>query len=211
MISANIKRKGVYKTTVYIARTALLAASLTAFKMALAFVPNVEVVTLLIVVYASAFGAAYAMPATLIFCAVETAMYGFGSWVLLYFVYWPLLAIVASVCLKGGRAPLAVVISVLGSAVFGVLSACCDTLFCAFNLAPSRLGDYWIVYYVKGLYFDIVHIVSNAVILVVAYAPLVAVLKRLAPESATRARAPKRLRKFMLDEYERQLGEDAAV
>ena len=85
----------------YVARVAVMSAMLTALKFALSFVPNVEVVTLLVMVYAAAFGAAYALPATVIFCAVETAIYGAGSWVVLYFVYWPLLALLS--CLAFGK------------------------------------------------------------------------------------------------------------
>lgn len=169
--------------TVYFVRVAFMAAMLTAFKFALSFVPNVEIVTLMICVYGSAMGLGYALPATLVFCAVEAAIYGAGSWVLLYFVYWPLLAVVASLTLRGKRVWLAVIIGIVGSAIFGVLSASCDTLFCVASLAPNRLGDYWIAYYIRGLYFDIVHIISNAVILAMLYAPLVAITRKAAPTS----------------------------
>lgn len=169
--------------TVYFVRVAFMAAMLTAFKFALSFVPNVEIVTLMICVYGSAMGLGYALPATLVFCAVEAAIYGAGSWVLLYFVYWPLLAVVASLTLRGKRVWLAVIIGIVGSAIFGVLSASCDTLFCVASLAPNRLGDYWVAYYIRGLYFDIVHIISNAVILAMLYAPLVAITRKAAPTS----------------------------
>ncbi len=89
------KSKGVL-ATFYVVRVALMSAMLTALKFALSFVPNVEVVTLLVVVYGCVFGVKYALPATLIFCGVEIATYGVQSWVILYFVYWPMLAIVSS-------------------------------------------------------------------------------------------------------------------
>ena len=189
--------------TAYIVRIAFMAAMLTAFKFALSFIPNVEVVTLMICVYGSAMGIAYALPATLVFCTLEMAIYGMGSWVLLYYVYWTLLAIVTSLLLKGRRTPLAVVIGVVGSVLFGVLSACCDTLFCVANLAPAHLGKYWIAYYIRGLYFDIVHTISNAVILLVLYAPLVAVTKRFAPIVCAKSRVPKQMRPYLMTEYAR--------
>ena len=193
--------------TAYIVRIAFMAAMLTAFKFALSFIPNVEVVTLMICVYGSAMGLAYALPATLVFCTVEIAIYGVGSWVLLYYVYWTLLATVSSLLLKGGRTPLAVIIGIVGSLIFGVLSACCDTLFCVANLAPAYLGRYWVAYYIRGLYFDVVHTISNAVILAVLYAPLVAVTRRFAPTVCVKARAPKQMRPYLLTEYVRFVDE----
>ncbi|MDE6059872.1 MAG: hypothetical protein K2G31_00135, partial [Clostridia bacterium] len=96
MVTGKISHKSRHiKTALYVARVAAMAAMLTAFKFALSFVPNIEVVTLLILVYGSAMGIAYALPATLIFCSIEVAIYGAGSWVLLYFIYWPLLALLA--------------------------------------------------------------------------------------------------------------------
>ncbi|MCM1306317.1 MAG: hypothetical protein NC037_04935 [Bacteroides sp.] len=200
----NKSGKNARDATVYIVRIAFMAAMLTAFKFALSFIPNVEVVTLMICVYGSAMGIAYALPATLVFCTVEIAIYGVGSWVLLYYVYWTLLAVVSSLFLKGGRAPLAIAIGVVGSVAFGVLSACCDTLFCVASLAPARLGDYLIAYYIRGLYFDVVHTISNAVILSVLYVPLVTVTKRVAPTLYARARFKKAMRPYLMTEYARE-------
>lgn len=197
------------KTALYLVRVAVMAAMLTAGKLALSFIPNVEIVTLLICVYGSALGVAYALPAALIFCAVEIALYGAGSWILLYFIYWPLLAVAAGALLKGRRVALAIVLGVIGSVLFGVLSACCDTLFCAVSLAPSRLADYWIAYYIRGVYFDVIHIISNAVIMSVLYAPLVAVLKRVAPYACCNARLPRRVRPYVFLQYAREASDEA--
>ena len=80
------RNKSNKTATLYVVRVAFMAATLTAFKLALSFVPNVEAVTLIICVYGSAMGVAYALPAALIFCTAELAIYGFGSWALWYYV-----------------------------------------------------------------------------------------------------------------------------
>lgn len=180
-------------TTTYIVRVAFMSAMLTALKFALSFVPNVEVVTLLILVYGACFSIAYALPATLIFCAVEVAIYGVGSWVLLYFVYWPLLALFASLFLKGSRLPLALIFATVGSELFGVLSACCDTLFCITSLVGDQIGKYWVAYYLRGVVFDIIHIVSNFVVVLVLYKPLTLVCKKLAPQNYYRQKTSSKL------------------
>ena len=174
----------------YVARVAVMSAMLTALKFALSFVPNVEVVTLLVMVYAAAFGAAYALPATVIFCAVETAIYGAGSWVVLYFVYWPLLALLS--CLAFGKlrrlplwlSPAAAAFAAVMSALFGVLSACCDTLYVAVGFPGLDLAAYWTAYYLRGLAFDGVHILSNAIVVGVLFLPLLSAGRRIRRGSA---------------------------
>lgn len=200
-LAANAKASGKRIATLYVVKVAFMAAMLTAFKFALSFVPNVEIVTVLILVYGSAMGMAYALPATLVFCAVEIAIYGFGSWVLLYFVYWPLLAFLASLLLRGRRTWLAFILGVVGSVLFGVLSACCDTLFCVTNLAPNYIGRYWVAYYIRGFYFDLTHVISSAVTVTVLYVPLVAVLNKIAPVGRNVRAAG--MKKYFWEEYSR--------
>lgn len=164
----------------YVVKVAVMSALLTALKFALSFIPNVEVVTLLIMVYAAVFGAAYTLPAVVVFCAVEIAIYGVGSWVILYFIYWPMLAAVSCLLFaKRRNIFLAVAVAVVMSALFGVLSACCDTLYVAVGLYEGDLAHYWLAYYVRGLYFDLVHVVSNFIVIAVLFKPLCAAGDRL--------------------------------
>ena len=173
-------RGGVRLAAAYVVKVAVMAAMLTALKFALSFVPNVEVVTLLVMVYAAVFGAAYALPAVLVFCAAEVALYGVGGWVILYFVYWPMLAAVSCLLFaKRRNIFLAVAVAALMSALFGVLSACCDTLYVAVGLYEGDLAHYWLAYYVRGLYFDIVHVVSNFIVVAVLFRPLCAAGDRI--------------------------------
>lgn len=133
------KKRRMRLAAEYVVKVAVMAALLTALKFALSFIPNVEVVTLLITVYAAVFGAAYVFPAVLVFCAVEVAIYGVGSWVILYFVYWPLLAALSCLILSRKRSAIvAAVTAAVMSAFFGVLSACCDTLYVAVGFPRSR-------------------------------------------------------------------------
>ncbi len=164
----------------YVVKVAVMSALLTALKFALSFIPNVEVVTLLIMVYAAVFGAAYALPAVLVFCAVEVAVYGAGSWVVLYFLYWPLLAVVSCLIFARRRSVIAAVLTAaVMSVLFGVLSACCDTLFVAAGFSGLDLAAYWTAYYVRGLYFDLVHIASNFIVVAVLFVPLCAAGDRI--------------------------------
>ena len=182
----SIKKNGRL-ATIFVARVALMAALLTVGKMAFAAVPNVEVVTVLIMVYGATLGLPYALTATLIFCTVEMAIWPPHTWVLLYYIYWPALALVSSFALRRTNVVkttvLAVVIAVVGSFLFGLLSACVDTLFCVANLSPADLRKYWIAYYLRGVYFDVVHMISNGIIVAVLFVPLVLLVRNVAPDA----------------------------
>lgn len=173
--------------TIFVARVALIAALLTVGKMAFAAVPNVEVVTVLIIVYGATLGLPYALTATFVFCTVEMAIWPPHTWVLLYYIYWPMLAVVSSLVLRKSNllrtAVFAVIIAVVGSFLFGLLSACIDTLFCVGNLTPADLRAYWIAYYLRGVYFDVVHMISNGIIVGVLFVPLVLIVRGIAPDA----------------------------
>ena len=70
-----------------IALAALFAALVSGGKLALMFIPNVEVVSILLAVAGYCFGALFSLSVSLVFCTVETALWGFNTWVILYFVY----------------------------------------------------------------------------------------------------------------------------
>lgn len=171
--------RGVRLTARYVVKVAVMTAMLTALKFALSFVPNVEVVTLLILVYAAVFGAAYAVPAALVFCGIEIALYGVASWVVLYFVYWPTLALVASLLLRRRNVFVAVIIATVGSVLFGVLSACADTMVVALGISEVDLAKYWVAYYARGLYFDLIHTASNFCVVGLLFVPLCAAAERI--------------------------------
>ena len=178
----NLRRKTVL-TASYVTEVAVMAGMLTALKFALSFVPNVEVVTLLIAVFSAVWGVKYSVPATIVFCLVEMAIYGIGGWVILYFIYWPLLAVVFHFALhklKGWKAlVVATAIAIVFSVFFGVLSASAETLIVIGNVSPDRLGTFFVSYYIKGLWFDLVHTVSAGASIIALFLPLTIVGEKL--------------------------------
>ena len=74
---------------------------------------------------------------------------------------------------------IALPIGILFSALFGVLSASMETLFVVGVVSPDMLGTFFVSYYLKGLWFDIVHIVSVAVSILVLYIPLVKISEKI--------------------------------
>ena len=179
---AKIKKRTML-TARYVTQVAVMAGLLTALKFALSFLPNVEVITLLIAVFSAVWGLKYSLPATLVFCTVEMAIYGIGTWVPLYFIYWPLLAVIFHFALRGKRPAvamgIALAIALPMTAFFGVLSASVETLFVIGAVSSDMLGKYFVTYYLKGLWYYLIHIVSAVASIAILFIPLVKICERI--------------------------------
>ena len=70
---------------------AIMGVVLAASKEALAFLPNFELVTLLLILFTLCFGR-YVIGALGVFLLLEGLLYGFGLWWAMYLYVWPLLA-----------------------------------------------------------------------------------------------------------------------
>lgn len=190
MNATNIQHNKPLYTAKQIATTALFASTLTGGKLALSFIPNVEIVTILIAVYATVWGWKYTLPAVNIFVVVETLLYGFNTWVISYFIHWNFLAVVFLLFRPFiTRFPLwlKIIVATVAAAVittlFGVLTSLIDTLLGytsqGFVIATK---DFWYrfgVLYARGAVFFAIHIVSNTILFATAYYPLCKVLTKL--------------------------------
>lgn len=153
-----------------IAIVGVMIATLEAVKQALVVIPNVELVTLLIVLYALIFGKRiyYAIPA---FVLIEGCLHGFGIWWIMYLYIWPLLAFLTRLFRKQSS-PL----------FWAIFTGAFGLLFGALCAIPYFFIDGWhgaFVWWVAGIPYDILHAVSNAVLCLVLFQPLYQVLKRL--------------------------------
>ena len=123
-----------------LALAAMLGCMLSAFKFMLSALPNIEVVTLLIMVSSVVCGLQISLAATLVFCTVELYWFGFTPFSLCYFLHWPIVAIatvIASKYLKTeiGYAVLAFCNSVFRYPVLGYL--------CAFVRGLAQSDTFW--------------------------------------------------------------------
>ena len=166
------------QTSKKIAVIALMSATLTGGKMAMSFIPNVEPVSILLALYAYVFGIFYAVPCAVVFVTVEVFIWGVNTWVISYFIYWPLVAVVFSVLgrhnAKLWQTTLAATLLTL---FFGVLTSLVDV-----GLFMGRFDNFWARFatmYVRGIVFFAIHVTSNCIIFVAAFNPLKKVLKKL--------------------------------
>jgi hypothetical protein len=164
------------KSALFIARPAILAALLLAGQVALRLIPNVEVVTLFLMVAAFVFPPSVALIASVVFCAGEFLIYGFGYWVVAYFIYWPLLVIVSFTLKRikddSKRGLTAILIAAFMTTFFGVLTSLIDALFATGFSDMKLFLVYFPIVYVRGIYFYIVHVVANVAIVAFFFNPL---------------------------------------
>jgi len=149
----------------------IMAATLECGKLALSFLPNVEVVTLLLALYSYTFGW-LGVAAALVFVAIEPLIYGFGSWVISYFIYWPLVALLFMLLgRRGVKSRLALTsAAVLLTVFFGVLTSLVEIgLFSGFF---DNFFSRFAIYYARGVVFYAVQTACNAVLFPLLFRPL---------------------------------------
>ena len=163
--------------------TAMFAAVLVAGKEALAFLPNIEVVTIFIALCAYVWGLSVAIPAVLVFIAVDMAIWGIITWVISYLIHWNFVALcfrfLALLKMKN-RVLTSVVVSlsaIIITLLFGVLTSAVDTLVGftgkGFFLDTEMIFARFVTMYVSGIPFYATQIVCNAFLFAVAFVPLV--------------------------------------
>lgn len=154
------KKKSPAKT---VALVGIMTASVECVKLALAFLPNIEAVSLLLALYGYVFGIPGILSAFLFVC-VEPVIWGVNTWVLSYFLYWPLIPTVFMILSRfkiKNRFAVSGVIVIL-TLWFGVLTTLVDT-----GLFSGFFDNFWYrfgVMYARGIVFFAVHTISNFLI-----------------------------------------------
>lgn len=141
----------------------VMAATVECSKLALASIPNVEAVTLLLAVYSYVFGS-LGILASLVFVAIEPLIWGFGSWFISYLIYWPMVATVFALMGKANcaRRFLPSVVAVLLTFFFGILTSFVDVgLFTGYF---ENFFSRFLIYYARGISFYITQIITNAIL-----------------------------------------------
>lgn len=145
----------------YVSLVGIMAASIECGKLALSFLPNVEVVTLLCALYGYVFGWAGILGA-IVFVAIEPLIWGVNTWIISYIIYWPLVAAIFMLLGKArvkNRFLLAGVACIL-TLFFGVLTSLVDI-----GLFTGNYDNFFYrfsIYYVRGISFYAIQLVCNA-------------------------------------------------
>lgn len=146
--------------------TALLEVSVHV----MAPLPNVEPVTLLVILFTLFFGKKvfYVLAAYLLF---EGSFYGFGLWWISYVYIWPLLALLTLLFRKNESVWFWSLLSGGYGLFFGAL---CSLPYFLIG-GPAAAFTWW----VAGIPYDLIHAISNTVLCLVLFIPLNRALKQL--------------------------------
>lgn len=148
----------------------LLGALLVVLQVSMALLPNIEPVSLLVMVYTVVLGRRAAYPIA-VFVVLEALIWGISTWVLSYLYVWAVLAALAWVFRRmESRVGWAILSGAYGLS-FGAL--------CALIYLPVGGWKMVLATWVAGIPFDILHGAGNFVMALVLFQPCRRLLSRL--------------------------------
>ena len=148
----------------------ILAALTFAAKYVMSWMPNIEPVSLMVMLFAVTFGWKALFP-IYVYVLMEILFYGLGSWNFNYFYIWAILAF-AALALRNMHDRLGwAILSGCFGLLFGALCAPADRFIDGFSYAVSK--------WVSGIPFDLLHCAGNFVIVLVAFKPLRQLMEKL--------------------------------
>ena len=148
----------------------MLGALTFGAKVAMAWLPNIEPVSLFVMLFAVVFGWK-SLYAVYVFVTMEILFHGLGLWNINYLYVWAVLAL-AAICFRKMEGTLGWAIL---SAVFGMSFGALCGIVDIFIGGPSYAVAKWI----SGIPFDLLHCGGNFAIALVLWKPLRALLERL--------------------------------
>lgn len=153
-----------------IATMGLLSAILLIGQMGMSFLPNIEPVTCLVIIYTLVYKKRV-FPIIYTFVILEGMVFGFGIWWVSYLYIWSILAVLTLLLQKNQS----VVIWAVVAGAFGLLfGALCAIPY----LIAGGLGAAF-AYWSAGIPYDIIHCAGNFTITLIIFQPVSQVLKRL--------------------------------
>lgn len=148
----------------------VLGALTFAAKYVMAFLPNIEPVSLCVMLYAVTFGVKALYPIYL-YVLMELLFYGLGTWNVMYLYIWPVLGLIAYAFRKMEHPLGWAILSGSFGLMFGALCMPVDMLIGGFAYAAAK----WI----SGIPFDIAHCIGNFTIALVLFNPMRKLMTRL--------------------------------
>lgn len=160
-----------------IAILGIYGALMCALQALLSPLPNIEPVSLMILVLASVYGRR-AIWSIAVFILLEGLLYGFGLWWFFYLYAWPLLLLLALLLRRVlGR-------SAWGHALLsGAFGLAFGFLYALLFLAAGGIAGF-VATWTAGLLFDLVHCAANIALCLALYTPLVRIMERFGPDAA---------------------------
>ena len=148
----------------------LLAAILFVLQVVFGFLPNVEPVTILIIIFTLVLGRK-TLVIIYTFALLEGIFYGFGIWWIMYLYVWTILYFIVRLMRKNESVVIWAVVGGGFGLAFGALCAI------PYAVAGEIGGISW---WTAGILFDIFHGVGNFFIILILFKPVYNIVSRLA-------------------------------
>lgn len=154
-----------------IAYIGMAVALIETCKMALAFLPNIELTSFWLVMFTLLMGwkAFIIVP---IFIAIEASLYGPHVWVIMYLYVWPILVLLTHLFRKNTNVLFWALLSGFFGLFFGALCTPAQVIFFTkpdtFDTAVKAGFAWW----VAGIPYDVAHAVGNFTLMLVLYTPI---------------------------------------
>jgi energy-coupling factor transport system substrate-specific component len=141
---------------------ALFAAILFIVQIVLAPLPNIELVTYLVVIAGLALPLSSSLMIVGVFTIIEGLYWGFAEWTIAYFYIWPILILLTRLLRKNINQPIFAAVFV---GIFGLMFGSLTSIVTLLTLGVNAM----IAYIVNGLMFDAVHGFSNFMIMLILH------------------------------------------
>ena len=148
----------------------VLGALTFAAKYVMSFLPNIEPVSLMVMLFAVVFGKKWVYPVYL-YVMMEILFYGISLWNINYLYIWAVLAVAAYLMRNMQSALGWALLSGVFGLLFGALCGIVEVFIGGFGYAVTK--------WVSGIPFDILHCGGNFVIALVMFQPLRKLMERL--------------------------------
>jgi energy-coupling factor transport system substrate-specific component len=153
-----------------IALFGILGGLTFAAKLVMAALPNIEPVSLMVMLFAATFGKKAIYPIS-VYIAMEILYFGLGTWNICYLYVWLILA-AGALLLRKSREKLAfALLSAVFGLCFGALCGIVDIFIGGFAYAASK--------WVSGIPFDLLHCGGNFAIALIMFKPLRTAMEKL--------------------------------
>lgn len=167
-----MKNTGTIKITVKdICLIGMMVAVIEVCKVALSFLPNIELTTFWLIMFTLFFGRKIVLVIP-VFILLEAFVYGFSDWVIMYLYIWPLLVFLTWMFRKQDSVWFWSIFSALFGLFFGLL---CALTYVGYGIVDGGIRgglNFGFTKWVSGIPFDITHCVGNFVITMILYKPI---------------------------------------
>lgn len=148
----------------------VLGALVFALQVAMSPLPNIEPVSLLVMLFGVVFGWKALYP-VYVFVAMEILFYGFSLWNVYYLYIWAVLVVAAIIMRRQENVLVWAILSAVFGLLFGALCAIVDVFIGGFAYAAAK--------WASGILFDVIHCVGNFVMALLLFKPLRKLLTKL--------------------------------